>query len=432
MKRIALGIAIFIGFLIGALSPVGEAQITVPNTFTAGTTISSSAMNANFDTIEAEALNRTGGTMTGTLTTQAIAAASNNTYNIGSIGTRYANVYSVLGNFSGAVSTGALSAATSIATTGTQSVHQWIETGVTADNTTWDMLVDAETFSLRLVSDDYLSTSSIWQIQRTANTLDSMSWGGNAASLTAYTFAGSFAGSVAGIYVNPTITPASATANNAILWTGGTFTEYSSGTHSIVSGARFDAPTITSGAATLTNAATVSVTGAPSGTVTGGNYALLVQAGDTQLARQLSGTAQPGFFAYNSANDATVADDATVEFDQKIYDVSANFNSTTDTWTAPVTGIYHLCAAVKQIGTISASPIYFSAVIVTSNRSYVIGATTTSDREVYHGTVSGCVHADMDASDTAYVRVEHGGSYTTTVYGSSSPYETWFSGRLVP
>lgn len=44
------------------------AQITVPNTFTSFTLISASALNANFSKVATDALNRTGGTLTGNLT----------------------------------------------------------------------------------------------------------------------------------------------------------------------------------------------------------------------------------------------------------------------------------------------------------------------------------------------------------------------------
>ncbi len=53
--------------LCTAVALVGSAQITIPNSFTAGTTISSSTMNANFTEIGTKALNRTGGTITGTV-----------------------------------------------------------------------------------------------------------------------------------------------------------------------------------------------------------------------------------------------------------------------------------------------------------------------------------------------------------------------------
>jgi hypothetical protein len=45
--------------------------ITVPNTFAAGTTILSSAMNANFDELEAKALDKTGDTITGNISASA-------------------------------------------------------------------------------------------------------------------------------------------------------------------------------------------------------------------------------------------------------------------------------------------------------------------------------------------------------------------------
>lgn len=59
------------------------AQITVPNTFTPGTTISSTTMNANFTELGTKSLNRTGGTMTGTLTAQQVTPASTATYDLG-------------------------------------------------------------------------------------------------------------------------------------------------------------------------------------------------------------------------------------------------------------------------------------------------------------------------------------------------------------
>ncbi len=63
IKKSMLAIIMTLALLAGA-----SAQITVPNTFVPGTSISSSAMNANFDTLEADALNRTNGTITGNIT----------------------------------------------------------------------------------------------------------------------------------------------------------------------------------------------------------------------------------------------------------------------------------------------------------------------------------------------------------------------------
>lgn len=91
--------------LLSLLLWVGSAsaQITVPNTFVASTRIVSADVNQNFSTLGTNALNRTGGTMTGTLTTLGIVPTTNSASDIGASGTRYANVYSVQGNFSGAL-----------------------------------------------------------------------------------------------------------------------------------------------------------------------------------------------------------------------------------------------------------------------------------------------------------------------------------------
>lgn len=97
MRRL---LAFFILVLLWALTVPVQAQITTPYTFTAGTVANPDEVNSNFAKFS-DALNRTGGTMTGTLTARAIVAAANNTYDIGASGTRFANVYSVLGNFSG-------------------------------------------------------------------------------------------------------------------------------------------------------------------------------------------------------------------------------------------------------------------------------------------------------------------------------------------
>lgn len=85
-------IALVLSLLLVGLV-LGEAQVTIPNTFTAGTTISSSQVNLNFATLGANALNRTGGTMTGGLTTVGITPSADNTYDMGSASFRYANIY---------------------------------------------------------------------------------------------------------------------------------------------------------------------------------------------------------------------------------------------------------------------------------------------------------------------------------------------------
>lgn len=87
-------------FLFLLMPSLAHAQLgSVQYVATPGALILSAEYNANLSYIHSNALNRTGGTMTGSLTTQAILAASNNTYDIGSSGTRFATIYGTTGNF---------------------------------------------------------------------------------------------------------------------------------------------------------------------------------------------------------------------------------------------------------------------------------------------------------------------------------------------
>lgn len=67
--------ALVIVLLAGLATPV-FAQVTIPHTFSANTTILSAEVNNNFATLGAAALNRTGGTMTGALTGTSISLSS--------------------------------------------------------------------------------------------------------------------------------------------------------------------------------------------------------------------------------------------------------------------------------------------------------------------------------------------------------------------
>lgn len=139
-----------------------------------------------------------------------------------------------------------------------------------------------------------------------------------------------------------------------------------------------------------------------------------------------SASAQPGFLAYNSVTDANVSPGTTIDFDTEVYDEAGNF--ATDTFTAPVTGRYLLCAAVR-FNPDSAEALVTTASIVTSNRTYRIGPEIYNTTDAY--LFGGCVIADMDTSDTAHV-VTGGGGSTHDIQGSASPHVTYFSGRLLP
>ena len=66
---------------------------TPPHAFTAGQTASAQEVNENFQEIYEKAVDATGDTLTGTLTTQTLAPSANNTYDLGDVTHAYRNVY---------------------------------------------------------------------------------------------------------------------------------------------------------------------------------------------------------------------------------------------------------------------------------------------------------------------------------------------------
>ena len=142
---------------------------------------------------------------------------------------------------------------------------------------------------------------------------------------------------------------------------------------------------------------------------------------------------QPAFLAYNSTTDSNVTGNSTewsCDFDTEVFDKNADFAS--DTFIAPVTGVYRFCCSVILGGITSADIAYVK--IITSNRNYgsrILDPSACKASSGYVGLSFSCL-ADLDASDTAYVTITSGGegSDINDVYGTSAP-ETFFAGYLV-
>jgi hypothetical protein len=136
---------------------------------------------------------------------------------------------------------------------------------------------------------------------------------------------------------------------------------------------------------------------------------------------------QPGFFAYNSATDAGVANNTAIDFDTEVYDELGNFAG--DTFTAPVTGRYLLSACVC-LANLSGGTLTMQAVIAPSNHATGINiGYSTNVANTVEVAFSGAVVVDMDAGDTAVVKYYGGGA--ASVRGDATQRYTWFSGRLL-
>ena len=63
-----------------------------------------------------------------------------------------------------------------ISITGTDPQIAWVETGVAANNTTWDILAQSEQWQRRVVDDTYSSATIFETVDRTNNTVDAIAW----------------------------------------------------------------------------------------------------------------------------------------------------------------------------------------------------------------------------------------------------------------
>lgn len=115
---VALGLA---GVVLGAQN------IAIPNTFTNGTVADATQVNANFTALAANAVNRTGGTFSGTPTPTA-----DNTIDLGSAALRFATVYGYTGNWKGNTVLGD-------ATADTVTVNGTITSDLIATDNTYDI-----------------------------------------------------------------------------------------------------------------------------------------------------------------------------------------------------------------------------------------------------------------------------------------------------
>ena len=136
---------------------------------------------------------------------------------------------------------------------------------------------------------------------------------------------------------------------------------------------------------------------------------------------------QPAFQVIPASNQNNIAIDSnvTVVFGTERFDKNADFAS--NTFTAPVTGVYQLNAKL-YMNTIDTAADYYEIQLRTSNKNYfsIIDPDGFSGDLVYF-TLNVSVLADMDASDTVFVAIRQvGGTAQTDITTESN-----FSGYLV-
>ncbi len=165
------------------------------------------------------------------------------------------------------------------------------------------------------------------------------------------------------------------------------------------------------------------------GSALGTGDAVLISTGGT-MTRPL----QPAFLAYPSATLTNVTGNSvayTVAFNTEVFDRSASFAS--NTFTAPVTGIYFLCASImyNELNVLSTSGVLS---IVTTNRTYSngiinYGVVKDINNNLTQEITNVC---DMTAGDVATISTTINlSTQTVDLLGGTAPIQTQFSGFLI-
>ena len=109
----------------------------------------------------------------------------------------------------------------------------------------------------------------------------------------------------------------------------------------------------------------------------------------------------------------------TLDFDTERFDQNSDFNTGTNTFTAPVTGKYLVCVNL-YMKNIDTAATYYQLYIASSNKVYYSIFDPELDNDAEYWDMSWSAVIDMDASDTVYFRMNQSGGTAQTDFDGQS------------
>ena len=143
---------------------------------------------------------------------------------------------------------------------------------------------------------------------------------------------------------------------------------------------------------------------------------------------EITMSSQPAFQARLASNQNNIAVDSqvTILFASETFDVNSDYNNSTYTFHAPVTGKYQLNVQVL-VSVLDSAAGYYQIQLHTTNTIYYHTVDPDYGQDNAYINLDIAVLADMDASDTAILKIlQSGGSSQTDLDAVST-----FSGALI-
>lgn len=393
----------FVALLLVLLAVPASAQITIPNTFIANTRILSADVNENFTELGDKALNRTGGTLTGTLASRAITPTSDAVYDLGSASFQWAGIYATTGVFSSALTVTADGAATALNLRGRVSdeipaIRFYNNAGSSVHATIYGDDADSGTLIFRTGTAD---------TDRMAIKPGGLIIGGSS-----YTGTPNNALQVQG---DSTVAADLAPYGRAIQTT-----REASNTGQHIAMVRAGNKVWSIGYVYNTNNFAIGPGQSTDSNFTATAAALMIDS----ASGAVNMPSQPAVLAQRTSNTSYGAGTNSVVFNSEVFDSGGNFSSTT--FTAPVAGVYMVCAAVEaSLDSAGSGSVQVSA--SGSGGAIEIAAALTTSSTSY----SKCAPLSLAASETLTMTTTAGLGRTITIAGKSSPMNTFMAINLL-